>query len=215
MGRVGVDVVEIRTADTADAAALASFGAQTFRTTYVDEVPAEALEGFIGSVFGVDRQAAELADPACLFLLAEEEQAIVGYALIREVSTPPSGVGGARPLQLDRLYVDPSAHGRGVGRALLQAVLEAARARGHDVLWLTVWERNHRAIEIYRHWGFSDMGAIPFDLAGEAQTDRVLVLDRGQLAGVNARPPRDAAAPHPRDVSRFVARDPQAPATED
>lgn len=172
----GTPALTIRTGTHADAAALAAFGAETFRDTYAADVPAGALNAFIRRHFGVAMQSAELADPACRFLLAETGDDVVGYGLLRDDVPPPVAVRADRPLLLDRLYVASSAQGRGVGRALLAAVREEALARTRDVLWLSVWEHNHRAIAIYRHWGFLDVGGVAFDLAGEPQVDRVLVL---------------------------------------
>jgi diamine N-acetyltransferase len=170
--------VTIREGVRADAAVLAGFGAATFRTAYEIDVPAAALDDFIVHTFGIARQMAELNDPACRFLLAELDDDLVGYGLLEE-SAPSIGLPGDRPVLLNRLYVAPVAQGRGVGGALLDRALRAARAKGHDVLWLSVWEHNHRAIAVYRRWGFVDVGEIAFDLAGEPQLDRVLALPCG------------------------------------
>jgi diamine N-acetyltransferase len=170
--------VTIREGVRADAAVLAGFGAATFRTTYEIDVPAAALDDFIARTFGVALQMAELDDPARRFLLAELHDDLVGYALLEE-ATPSIGVPGDRPVLLNRLYVAPVAQGRGVGGALLARALLEAGAKGQDVLWLSVWEHNHRAIAVYRRWGFVDVGEIAFDLAGEPQFDRVLALPCG------------------------------------
>jgi diamine N-acetyltransferase len=170
--------VTIREGVRADAAVLAGFGAATFRVAYASDVPIAALDDFIARTFGVALQMSELNDPACRFLLAEIDDDLVGYALL-EAAAPPSGVPGDQPVLLNRLYVAPVAQGRGVGGALLDRALRESRAKGQDVLWLSVWEHNHRAIAVYRRWGFVDVGEIAFDLAGEPQLDRVLALPCG------------------------------------
>jgi diamine N-acetyltransferase len=170
--------VTIREGVCNDAAVLAEFGAATFREAYASDVPVAALDDFIARTFGVALQMAELNDPACRFLLAELHGDLVGYALLEEAA-PPAGVPGDRPVLLNRLYVAPAAQGSGVGGALLDRALREAGAKGQDVLWLSVWEHNHRAIAVYRRWGFVDVGEIAFDLAGEPQSDRVLALPCG------------------------------------
>ena len=80
------------------------------------------------------------------------------------------------PLQLARLYVDAPAQGQGVGGALLAEAVADAMDRGHDLLWLTVWSRNPRAIDTYARWGFTDVGRTVFEMAGDRQVDRVMVL---------------------------------------
>lgn len=119
--------------------------------------------------------AAELADPSCHVLLAERGGVPIGYALL-EVSAPPIDPAADATIQLSRLYVDAREQGRGVGDALFGAAIDLARSEGHGQMWLTVWERNERAIAVYGRWGFVDVGRVAFDLAGEAQIDRVLVV---------------------------------------
>jgi diamine N-acetyltransferase len=167
--------VTIRSGVAGDARVLATFGAATFRSTYLADAPREALDAFVDRVFGPAKQATELADPSCQFFLAELAGELVGYLLLRDGPRPAS-VPGDRPLTLDRLYVAPDSQGRGIGRSLLERAVAAATSRGHDLLWLTVWERNQRAIAAYRRWGFHEVGEVGFDLAGAAQTDRVMVL---------------------------------------
>jgi diamine N-acetyltransferase len=168
-------LVTIRPGTPDDASVLAAFGAVTFRSTYAETVPTAALEAFIDTVFGDDLQAEELRDPACAVAVAERAGRLLGYLLLRD-ATPPPSVAGDRPLAISRLYVAPDAQGEGVGTALLVHAVSGAQARGHDLLWLTVWDRNPRAIAVYERWGFVDVGEVDFDLAGVTQTDRVFVL---------------------------------------
>ena len=60
---------------------------------------------------------------------------------------------------------------RGVAPALMDAALDAARARGAQTLWLGVWERNPRAVAFYAKYGFVRVGEHTFVLGGDAQTD--------------------------------------------
>lgn len=173
MSRPGT--VTVRTATSTDAAALAMLGARTFVATYAGDTPAEALHAHVRAHFAASLQARELADPALSYLVAEADGQLVGYALSR--TTPaPDVVRAATPLELARLYVDEDAQGGGVGSALLAAVTTKALAGGHDALWLTVWERNLRAITVYRRWGFSDVGSVAFGLGDEQQVDRIMTL---------------------------------------
>ena len=83
---------------------------------------------------------------------------------------------GAPPrIELKRLYVARAWHGRGVAQALMDAALDAARARGAQKLWLGVWERNPRAVAFYAKYGFVRVGEHTFVLGGDAQTDWLFV----------------------------------------
>lgn len=60
------------------------------------------------------------------------------------------------------MYVQPAARGLGVGRALVQAAIEAALARGGILtLQLTVTEGNTPAIRLYESLGFRAWGTEP------------------------------------------------------
>jgi ribosomal protein S18 acetylase RimI-like enzyme len=98
---------------------------------------------------------------------------LVGYAHLVS-STAPASVRSPAPLELKRFYVSRALHGRGVAQSLMSAVLDTARARGAEVLWLGVWERNPRAVAFYAKYGFTRVGERTFTLGADEQTDWIL-----------------------------------------
>jgi diamine N-acetyltransferase len=168
----------VRPAAVADAAALSRLGAATFRETFEGENTPEDMARYLAEAFTPEKQAAEVTDPASTVLLAERgetsgEAALVGY--VHLVSGPaPAAVQGPAPLELKRLYVARAWHGQGVAQALMDAALDAARARGARTIWLGVWERNPRAVAFYAKYGFARVGEHPFRLGADEQTDWVL-----------------------------------------
>jgi len=95
-----------------------------------------------------------LDDPDTEFLLAAPED-----------GAPPAGVAQLRfrygvwraggDCLLEDLFVDPGARGAGLGRALIDATLDRARARGCRRVELDVNEANDTAIRLYESAGFS------------------------------------------------------------
>lgn len=59
------------------------------------------------------------------------------------------------------MYVAPEAAGRGVGRALLDALLAHARGAGMESLVLTVTQGNPAATHLYERAGFRSFGVEP------------------------------------------------------
>ena len=56
------------------------------------------------------------------------------------------------------IAVVPNARGKGVGTALLSALLERARADGYPTISLSVDRANAGAIELYERYGFARVG---------------------------------------------------------
>jgi diamine N-acetyltransferase len=164
----------IRFATPVDAALLAELGARTFRDAFAADNRPEDLAAHLASHYSPALQERELRDPQRSFLLAEAAGTPAGFALLQDIPPEP-GVPGRRPLRIERLYVDKSFHGTGVGAALMRRCLEEARARSHDVIWLGVWERNFRARAFYARWGFAEVGETAFTIGSDTQRDLVLV----------------------------------------
>lgn len=166
----------LRAGRPADASDLAEFGARTFRDTFAAHNRPADMDAYVSLAYGVRQQSAELADPRVSVLVAEsDEGAMIGYAVLRQASdeTPPC-VTGSHPVELARIYVDQGWHGRGVGEALMREVVERARERGGDTLWLGVWEHNPRARAFYARWEFGEVGDHPFPLGADIQRDILL-----------------------------------------
>jgi ribosomal protein S18 acetylase RimI-like enzyme len=59
------------------------------------------------------------------------------------------------------MYVAPEQAGRGIGRALVDALIAEARASGLELVVLTVTEGNSRAAQLYERCGFRSFGVEP------------------------------------------------------
>ena len=136
------------------------------------------MAAYLAGAFSPAKQAAELADPRGLFLIAESGGRTAGFAHLHEGPPPPPGVAlGQRSLEIARIYALGGFIGRGVGAALMQACLAEAARRGCDVLWLGVWERNARAQAFYGKHGFRKVGNHIFVVGSDPQTDDVMLCD--------------------------------------
>lgn len=160
----------IRHGKADDAGLLAELGARTFSETFAAANTPEDMAAYLASSFSPEQQAAELADPHCLFQIAETNGLAVGYAMLRSGGELDS-VTGDEPIELVRLYVSRESLGSGAGAALMQACIAESKHRGYKTLWLGVWEHNHRAQAFYRKWNFHEVGTHVFHLGEDLQTD--------------------------------------------
>jgi GNAT superfamily N-acetyltransferase len=97
---------------------------------------------------------AELAPGRGGFLVAREEVPL-GCGAVRLID-PAAGLERA---ELKRMFVKPEARGRGVGRALLEALLEEARALGAAQAVLETGVRQTAALALYVRAGFTRIPA--------------------------------------------------------
>jgi len=114
-------------------------------------------------------------DPPEDVLVAELDGEVVGYVKLRRPTDLPSH---RHVRQVNGLAVDPAAQGRGVGRALLVAVIEEARRRGARRLTLQVLATNTGARALYASCGFEVEGVRrgEFLLDGEYVDDVLMAV---------------------------------------
>lgn len=78
---------------------------------------------------------------------------------------------------VEKIAVGEEFQGRGLGRALLSAVIDDARAAGIEVLTLDCRGDNTGALALYRSLGFTEYGRLPrFVAFGEARFDKFFCM---------------------------------------
>jgi GNAT superfamily N-acetyltransferase len=175
----------IRRATPADAAPLAALAARIFTETFAADTAPDDLAAFLARAYGVRQQSEEISDPDVITFVAEAPAGLAAYAQVRRGGKTPKCVDVEEPVELWRFYVQRDWHGGGLAHQLMAAVMDAARELGGRHLWLSVWERNLRAIGFYGKHGFHDAGAEDFWVGSDCQTDRILVaeIDEGGRPG--------------------------------
>jgi len=179
------------TAVADDAPALAAFAERVFRDTFGPHNRPEDMDAYCAAAYAIEHVRHELTDRAYHTVLATAHGELAGYVQLRAAPPPPC-VAGPAPLELKRLYVDRRWHGGGVAHALLDRAIAVAEQRGAHTLYLSVWQRNQRAIAFYAKHGFTRVGSAEFRLGADVQIDPVMMRP---LAGP-ARPARPTADAH-------------------
>ena len=131
-----------------------------------DEAAFAALNlRWIEEYFGVeesDRRQLEnpvttLLDPGGAIVLAEVDGRVVGCGALAVPHEPVSD--GRKWLEVVKMATDPSAQGSGLGSAILDRLIEIARERGANALWLETNSRLDAATRLYRRKGFRALEA--------------------------------------------------------
>ena len=94
-----------------------------------------------------------LCPPAGCVLLAMEDKKAIGIVALK-IHSPSFG-------ETEKMYVRPDFRKRGVGKTLLQKMIEQARQLGLDTLKLDSASFMKEAHALYRKVGFYDIGPYP------------------------------------------------------
>lgn len=166
--------IRFRDAGPQDAEMMADLGQRTFTETFGHLYSAENLAAFL-KTHNPPNWKAELSNPAFAIRLAEEGEVPVGYAKLGPPSLPFEPQG--KPIELRQFYILKPWQGAGVAVALMEWVLEEAKKRGADELYLSVFTDNHRARRFYERYGFTFVQPYVFKVGDHEDEDHILRLD--------------------------------------
>ncbi|MFI1708411.1 GNAT family N-acetyltransferase [Streptomyces griseoruber] len=88
--------------------------------------------------------------------VAEVEGEVAGYA----VYGPWRELDGYRDTVEDSVYVREGRHGLGIGSALLDALVAAAREAGHHIMIAAIETENAASVRLHERFGFQDVGTV-------------------------------------------------------
>jgi putative acetyltransferase len=154
------DLLEIRPIEPADVPAVLEIIANTRRE------------------YGIADRGVDLLEPAdhALYATYKRQRALYFVVLLRGEIVGGAGVAplaGADPLtcELQRMYLRRDARGRGIGDALLERCLAAAKQFLYVRCYLETITQMQAALEFYGRHGFRDLDA-PVGDTGHAHNDR-------------------------------------------
>jgi predicted N-acetyltransferase YhbS len=166
----------VREANRSDHQAIREVIAAAYRQ-YATVLGPVVFDGYLADLLDLDSRAGDSR-----LLVAERAGRIVGTVTFFEDAAKeglgwPSGWAGLRALA-----VDPAARGQGIGRQLMEACRDRARAAGAKVLCLHTASFMAAAVAIYEAMGFQRAPAFDFSPTGhlgvEVDTDVRVVAYR-------------------------------------
>lgn len=142
-------MVEVRAADRSDLPAIAAIYDEAVRTiTATFEVDPPGLAEMTRRI-----EALETGGYPCL--VASGPEGVLGYAYAGPYRPRPA----YRFTVENSVYVDPRFHGRGVGRALLDTLIEDCTARGFRQMLAVIGDsQNAASIALHLKAGFATVG---------------------------------------------------------
>ena len=125
--------VNVRRMQSGDISAVIAIETEAFSSPWTEEIYVQLI----------DQSRVEL------IVLEEEKAGIIGYAVLWCILDQG---------ELANMAVSPEFRRNGLGTYLMASVLETARDRGVKTMYLEVRDSNETAVELYRRFGFSDVG---------------------------------------------------------
>ncbi|WP_265529792.1 GNAT family N-acetyltransferase [Sphingomicrobium marinum] len=171
-----IDIVKV---EQADISALASIGRQTFIETFESGNNPSDFSAYLDEAFDEAQLLREVQTEGSDFYFAKVDGQTAGYLKLNTGDAQTEKVDGDT-LEIERIYVDGSMQGSGVGKALFEFATDIARRKQMDAIWLGVWEENPKAIAFYEHQGFRPFGVHTFMIGTDAQRDILMRLELAQ-----------------------------------
>src|ERR1700744_6642743 len=138
--------IHLRFAGEEDAALVADLSRKTFYESFAPQNTEENMRLYMDQQFTREMQMAEVGAPGRTFILAYVDEEPAGYASMRATAEKPKGLESENAIEIVQIYSEQKMIGKGVGKALMQACLDTARALDKEWVWLGVWGHNQRAI---------------------------------------------------------------------
>lgn len=165
--------IHIRPVTILDCMELAEISKKTFFDTFSAYNTAEDMTSYLAENYTFEKIEGEINDPCNTFFFAVENDIAVGFVKLRTSKTNPE-FAETNAIEIERLYVSESYHGKKVGALLMKHCLHIAQSKNYDWIWLAVWEHNQKAQLFYDKWGFEKFGSQLFILGTDEQNDFLL-----------------------------------------
>lgn len=138
----------IRVAEITYAASITALWNDLIRDTVVTFTTELKVSGDVEDV---------IADPKRSVLICEQDCVFAGFALFGAFRGGPGYVHTAE----HSIYLVPEAQGKGLGRALLGNLIDAAKTLDHHAMIGAISGGNTKAIAFHESYGFTQVGYMP------------------------------------------------------
>lgn len=170
--------ITIRPLNLDEVNALQHISRVTFLETFADINTEENMQKYLEESFSVAQLSEELNNPLSPFYVAELNNEVIGYLKLNTGEAQKENAH-EHALEIERIYVLRDYLGKKVGQLLYNKAIEVAQQMKVKHVWLSVWEKNFRALSFYKKNGFVAFDEHVFMLGDDRQIDIMMkkVLD--------------------------------------
>ena len=150
------DVFTVRMAAPEDLPVIHQLAEEIWPVTYGNILTPDQLRYMLDHIYSLPSLTRQRSDQQHTFLIASLGNENIGYASYSLIQEP--GI-----YKLHKLYIHPKTQGLGLGKALINVVLENVTAKNATILRLNV-NRQNKARNFYEKLGFAVIGEEDVDI---------------------------------------------------
>lgn len=155
---------------------LHTISVQTFKETFEAKNTKDNMAIYLKHKLSKKILNAELSDRNTFFYFAYCDQVLVGYLKLNFKNAQKKAVLKGKAYEIERIYILKAYQGRGLGTQLFNKAKEIGKEKGYKLMWLGVWEFNHKALKFYEKKGLKAFDSHIFQLGNDNQRDILMKL---------------------------------------
>ncbi len=138
----------IQPANVKDIPVIHSLANRIWRISYREMLSPKQMEYMLGLMYSHESLRYQIEKQQHTFLIAYEDEKAVGFAAFFPKYKISSAI-----YRLDKIYVLPDLHGKGMGKKIIDHIISIIQPKGASILELNV-NRKNKAISFYEKIGF-------------------------------------------------------------
>ena len=139
--------VTIKKVEKEDILLLHKISTETFVETFSKSNSAENMQLYLDNELSLKKLSLELEDPNSVFYFAFLETKLVAYLKLNYGKSQKE-LQDSNAQEIERIYVYEEFQKCKIGQQLLNESIASAKINNCDYVWLGVWEKNEKAINI-------------------------------------------------------------------
>ncbi len=166
--------IEVRKLEAKDAVLLSEVAIKAYSDHYL-HLWQDGGKWYINKCFTVEILTAELNDSNTAFYLALYDNVPVGFLKLN-IDAPLHGKD-KDALELERIYLNKEATGKGIGSQLMRLTIKIAEENNKELVWLKAMDTSEASIAFYEKMGFIITGTytLPHQLMKEELRGMVIM----------------------------------------
>ena len=168
--------ITIRRAGIPDVAAISVIGKRSFAAAFGHLFSNnDELSAYLDYTYAPAKLLNSISKENNLFFLAMNNRAPVGFTKLK-IQSLNKQISSLSQMELQKVYVLPEQQGSGAGSLLLKAVINLAKEKSPEYIWLDTHISNEKAILIYEKNGFKKIGKHLFTIGTQLFEYHVMAL---------------------------------------